>query len=68
MSTESKSAQIGPGWLDLLALLLIGLKLTGHITISWWWVLAPLWIPVALVLVVFTIGAIVVTARHVAGR
>lgn len=27
-----------------LALLFIGLKLTGYIGWSWWWVLAPLWV------------------------
>lgn len=40
----------------LLAVLFIGLKLTGHIDWSWWWVLSPLWIPFALVL---TIGLII---------
>lgn len=39
----------GIGFLGLLAILFIGLKLTGYITWSWWWVLAPLWIPVAIV-------------------
>jgi hypothetical protein len=34
----------------LLAVLFIGLKLTGYITWSWWWVLSPLWIPLALVI------------------
>lgn len=28
---------------DLLQLLFAGLKLTGHIGWSWWWVLAPFW-------------------------
>lgn len=28
----------------LLTLLFIGLKLTGHITWSWLWVLSPMWI------------------------
>lgn len=31
-----------------LLLLFIGLKLTGYITWSWWWVLAPMWIPAVL--------------------
>lgn len=30
-------------FLPLLAILFIGLKLTGHIDWSWWWVTAPLW-------------------------
>lgn len=39
-------------FLSLLAILLIGLKLTGHITISWWMATAPLWaIPVTLIIV-----------------
>jgi hypothetical protein len=33
---------------SLLLLAFIVLKLCGVITWSWWWVLAPLWIPVAL--------------------
>lgn len=35
-----------------LALLFIGLKLTGHIDWSWWWVLAPLWGPAAVILTI----------------
>ena len=33
-----------------LAIGFIGLKLTGYITWSWWWVLSPVWIPVTSVL------------------
>lgn len=39
------SVNIGPGFLGLLGLMFIGLKLTGHIDWSWWWVLSPIWIP-----------------------
>lgn len=46
-----------PGFFTLLALLFIGLKLTGVIAWSWVWVLAPIWIPLALVLVIF-LGAL----------
>jgi predicted tellurium resistance membrane protein TerC len=42
----------GIGFLGALALLFIALKLTGHITWSWWWVLAPIWIPFTLFFVV----------------
>ncbi|MDE2784678.1 MAG: hypothetical protein OXK77_17120 [Gemmatimonadota bacterium] len=40
---KSISGRRGPGFLSLLALLFIGLKLTGHIDWSWVWVLSPLW-------------------------
>lgn len=33
----------------LLTVLFVGLKLTHYIDWSWWWVLSPLWIPVAIV-------------------
>ena len=33
----------GAGTLGMLAILFIGLKLTGHIDWSWWVVLSPLW-------------------------
>ena len=33
---------------NLLTLLFIGLKLTHYINWSWWWVLAPTWIPFAI--------------------
>lgn len=40
-------------FLSILALIFIGLKLAGIgvvATWSWWWVLSPLWIPLAIVL------------------
>lgn len=42
----------GIGFFGLLTLLFIGLKLCGVIAWSWLWVLAPLWIPAALAVVI----------------
>lgn len=39
----------------LLTILFIGLKLTGYISWSWWWVLAPVWIPVILAIILVLI-------------
>jgi hypothetical protein len=39
----------------ILGLIFITLKLTGHITWSWLWVLAPFWIPLGLALLIFLI-------------
>ena len=36
-------------FLGMLTILFIGLKLTGYVNWSWWWVLAPLWIPIVVV-------------------
>ena len=38
--------------LALLTVLFVGLKLTHQITWSWWWVLAPVWIPFAIAAVI----------------
>lgn len=58
----------GVGFLGLLALVFITLKLCGVIAWSWWWVLAPLWIPFFLCVGIFTIillvmiGAVIMAA------
>lgn len=54
--THEAQSYSGPGLLTLLGLLFIGLKLGGIIAWSWWWVLAPLWIPTALAVVLFVIA------------
>lgn len=41
----------GVGFFGLLTLLFVALKLTGYINWSWWAVTAPLWGPLAAVLV-----------------
>lgn len=41
--------------LPMLAVLLIGLKLTGYIQWGWLWVLSPLWIPLAVAIVIIAI-------------
>jgi len=45
----------GVSFFGLLTLVFITLKLTGHIAWSWWWVLAPLWLPIT----IFIVGIIV---------
>ena len=61
------------GFLGLLALLFIGLKLGAVIAWSWWWVLAPLWLPAAAAVpVILFFGAIffvkAAKATHYRGR
>lgn len=49
----------GITFLQLLTIVFVVLKLTHYIDWSWWWVLAPLWAPVVLVIaVVFILGII----------
>lgn len=51
MANNNSSTQSGGiGFFGLLAIVFITLKLTGYITWSWLWVLAPLWGPLVFVL------------------
>ena len=58
--TEVKYA--GPSACTMLTILFIGLKLTNNIDWSWWWVLAPIWLPftafLAVLLVILSVLAI----------
>jgi hypothetical protein len=47
--------QTSPGLFPILGLIFIVLKLTGVITWSWWWVLAPIYIPLAICLIIVLI-------------
>jgi hypothetical protein len=44
MSESSSSSSGGIGFVGMLTVLFVGLKLTGYIDWSWWWVLSPIWI------------------------
>lgn len=49
----------GIGFCGLLTILFIGLKLTGNIAWSWWWVLSPLWIPFIAAIVIIIVMLII---------
>jgi hypothetical protein len=53
--TESNSQPGRVGFVGLLTLLFIALKLMGYISWSWWWVLSPVWIMFLIALVAIVI-------------
>ena len=57
MSSKSASNSSGGiGFVGLLTILFIGLKLTGYIDWSWWWVLSPPLFVVGLLAIIFGIA------------
>lgn len=59
MANNNKNvASGGIGFCEVLAIVFIVLKLVGVITWSWWWVLSPIWIPLAIALVIAVIALI----------
>lgn len=59
--SNKESGSGGIGFLGLLAILFIGLKLTRVINWSWLWILSPLWIPFAII-IVLVLGYVTIKA------
>ena len=55
----------GIGFVGGLTIVLIAMKLTGYIEISWWWVMSPLLIGLALAIIIslIVIAVMVWSAR-----
>lgn len=65
MSSNTNSHSSGGiGFSSLLTILFIGLKLTGYIDWSWWWVLAPIWISVSAAVAMLLISLLVIAAMN----
>jgi membrane protein YdbS with pleckstrin-like domain len=61
MATKTSSSSSGGiGFMGVLQILFIAFKLLGVIDWSWWWVMAPTWITLA-VIVVVVLGFIVIS-------
>jgi hypothetical protein len=50
MADKTVTASSGIGFTGMLTILFIALKLTNYVEWSWWWVLSPSWLPLALIL------------------
>jgi hypothetical protein len=48
----------GPSALGILGVILVVLKAIGYIDWSWWWVLAPFWFPLSVVLLILIIAGL----------
>ena len=56
--SDTNARSGGIGFCGTLTIVFIVLRLTNVIDWEWWWVLAPLWVPLAIVLLVVVIAAI----------
>lgn len=71
MTNDNAKPPAGPSFgiawnlfLTGLALVLITLKLTGHLAAPWWLVLAPVWLPFAWWCFVLILGAVLIQASR----
>jgi len=63
--TNNTYERNGVNFAGILTVLFIGLKLTNFIDWSWWWVLSPLWIPIAFVLVALFVISLIQPAINI---
>lgn len=61
---NNSSTKGGIGFCGLLTIAFIVLKLTGFIDWSWLWVLAPIWIPTAIVIAVLLVVLVVILVKE----
>ena len=52
---------------SILAIVFVVLKLTNNVDWSWWWVLSPLWIPLAIIAILFAVIFILLFVKSVIG-
>lgn len=64
--SNNNSSSNGIGFAGLLTIVFITLKLIGKIDWSWWWILSPIWITAAFVLlcvVVWVVIALIIESK-----
>lgn len=65
---SSSSSSGGIGFVGLLTVVFITLKLIGKIDWSWWWVLAPLWISAGISLVIVAVLLMILIVEGWVGK
>ena len=63
---DKKVRNSGMGFISVLTLIFVVLKLTNNISWSWIWVLSPIWISIILIILIF--GIILVAGRIKKGK
>jgi hypothetical protein len=64
MANKTNSSTGGIGFLGLLTIVFIVLKLCNVISWSWWWVLSPFWIPIAVAVIIVVVYFGIAIARN----
>ncbi len=64
MANLQKTTSGGFPFLAILSLIFITLKLCSVISWSWWWVLAPIWGPAAIVIAIILFSLIIGGILH----
>ena len=61
---SNSSTSGGIGFTGLLTIVFIVLKLCNAIDWSWWWVIAPIWIPIAIAVILLVFVGLIFVAKE----
>lgn len=56
---KNTTVQVGPGSMTVLTIVFVLLKVYDKIDWSWWWVFAPMWLPLTIVLAIFLVIGVI---------
>lgn len=62
---NEQATSSGLGFGAVLFIVFLILKLTNVINWSWWWVTAPLWIPIGLAIMILIVTTLVIIAKEI---
>lgn len=65
MDKKTSSTSSGIGFCGLLTIVFITLKLLDKIDWSWWWVLSPVWLPIALAAGIYVLFLIIMAINAI---
>lgn len=65
---NEQATSSGLGFGAVLFIVFLILKLTNVIDWSWWWVTAPLWIPIGLAVMILIVIALVIFVKKINAR
>lgn len=68
MADSSSSSTISVSFVSLLGAVLVVLKVLGMIQTSWFWVLAPFWIPATIVFAVLAFALFIYVLAEVVNQ
>lgn len=68
MTNKGTAVTLNFSWLGLLGIVLVVLKALGYITWPWLWVLAPFWIPWAILGSVLVLAFVITVIADFYGR
>lgn len=63
MKVDEKSSYVNKLLFGLLAIAFVVLKLTKVISWSWWWVLAPIWMPFLIGIIVLAVSIFFISSK-----